>query len=279
MPAESDEAARQLAGLCRALEARHREMVGRLGRVFRERLGVEGPSWEDVAGLTPAGNVTERHVAQAAFLALERLGGSGVGQGAAERCAKLCGGAPPSTDPVALQGFIRARLLKAGGPGYVEESPEAFLSFEEIRRMFLGFGAVPTYSTALINPVTPWEQDISRLLDRLEARGFLALEVIPARSTRERLAVLVAEARRRWWPVFTGTEHNTVKGGPLLDNFAFDPEFEDWFADSAAVLLGHQAEKAAGRQGFVADDGGPEINDARQRFRAFCDAGQRLLKT
>jgi hypothetical protein len=78
--------------------------------------------------------------------------------------------------------------------------------------------------------------------------------------------------------VFSGTEHNTPEPGPLLDKFSLDAEFEEWFADSAAVLLGHQAELAAGRQGFVDEDGWPGILDARRRFQTCRDSGRRVWK-
>ena len=272
---DGSEPARMLAGLRTALEERNRAMAGRLDEVFRQRLGSAGPSWDEVVGLTPAGNVTERHLAKAAWLALEQRGGGG--KGTATLCERLCAARPTTLEAAGLQGFIRAKLLKAGGPCYVAESPEAFLSFEDMRRMFLGFGAIPTYP-ALLDPVTVWEQDVPLLFDRLEERGFLALEVIPARNTRERLAALVSEARRRWWPVFSGTEHNTPEPGPLLDEFSLDPEFEGWFADSAAVLLGHQAERAGGRPGFIADDGWPGMADARHRFGCMRDSGRRVWK-
>lgn len=98
--------------------------------------------------------------------------------------------------------------------------------------------------------------------------------MIPFRNSRERLAELVAAARERCWPVFTGTEHNTPEPKPLTDQYTLDPEFEPWFAQSAEVLLGHHAERAAGRPGFVDTDGQPAIPDARQRFEHFREAGQ-----
>jgi hypothetical protein len=130
--------------------------------------------------------------------------------------------------------------------------------------MFLAYGSIPTYPV-LGNPVTPGERDIDALLDRLESMGFYAVEVIPHRNTRERLTEIVSAARRRWWPVFNGTEHNTPEKRPMLDPFALDPEFEPWFRQSAALLLAHQARAAAG-EGFVREDGCPVIADPRQRF-------------
>jgi hypothetical protein len=167
-----------------------------------------------------------------------------------------------------LQNFLRGKLLKAGAPCYVRETEDAFISSEELRDMFLAFGAIPTYPV-LGNPVTSGERDIEALLDRLEASGYYAIEVIPHRNTRERLTEIVSAARRRWWPVFNGTEHNTPEACLLLDPYALDPEFEPWFRQSTALMLGHQLAVSRGEPGFVGENGQPSIPDARARFEHF----------
>jgi hypothetical protein len=268
IPPDSSAAMQALSSMRAALERRNREMAAKVARVFQERLGADGPTWDAVRALTPRGNATERHVAWAALIRLRAL--------AAERRASLseiigrcCAAAPPAAaNDAALQIFVRSKLLKAGAPCYVPEYEEAFVSPEELRQIFLAFGAIPTYPV-LGSPITSGERDIAALLDRLEGQGFYAIEVIPHRNTRERLAEIVSTARRRWWPVFNGTEHNTPERRSLLDPFALDPEFEPWFRQSAAVLLGHQALASRGEPGFVGEDGRPTIPDARARFEHF----------
>ncbi len=272
LPAGSP-AMRALATMRAALERRNREMTAKLAALFRKRTGIEGPTWDDVVRLTPRGNTTERHVSKAALLRLrESCGPDIVGA-----VATLCGAKPPSADDATLQNFIRAKLLKAGAPCFVEEAPEAFLAIEEMRDLFLAFGAIPTYPV-LANPVTSREKDIAALLDRLEAMRIYALEVIPHRNTKERLAEVVAAARERSWPVFCGTEHNTPERKPLLDTLSLDPDFLPWFEASAAVLLGHQALVAAGEPGFVGEDGLPSIRDAAKRMERFRRAGAALWR-
>ncbi len=124
----------------------------------------------------------------------------------------LCGVAPPSGgDDAALQIFLRAKLMKAGAPCFVPEDPDAFVSVAELRKIFLAFGSIPTYPI-LGNPVLAGEQNIEALLDRLEAMGFYAVEVIPTRNTRERLAgncirrAAPLVARLQWH----GTQHAGV---------------------------------------------------------------------
>ena len=97
----------------------------------------------------------------------------------------------------------------------------------------------------------------------------MPLRSFRTRNTRERLAEIVCAAKRRWWPVFNGTEHNTPEPKPLLDPFALDPEFEPWFRQSAALLLGHQRLVAEGKPGFVDSRGTPTISEAKERFEHF----------
>jgi len=273
VPAESSPEMQSLARMRAALERRNREMTGKLAKLFNDRLGDEAPAWTDVLALTPRGNATERHVAYAALLRLRDLAAKQK-KSLPEVIAACCGAAPPAgCDDATLQIFLRAKLLKAGAPCYVPENADAFVSVEDLRRIFLAFGAIPTYPV-LGNPVLAGEQDIEGLLDKLEARGFYAVEVIPHRNTRERLREIVAAARARWWPVFNGTEHNTPEARPLLDPFALDPEFEPWFRQSTALLLGHQRLVAQGEPGFVDRGGTPTISVPKARFEHFSQAGQ-----
>ncbi len=272
-PEDSSPEMRNLARMRAALERRNQEITGKVAELFQARLGAGGPSWENVVALTPRGNATERHVAFAVLLRLRELA-TQQGKPLAEITAALCGVTPPSEgDDATLQIFLRSKLLKAGAPCFVREDPDAFVSVADLRAIFLAFGSIPTYPI-LGNPVLAGEQNIEALLDRLESMGFHAVEVIPTRNTRERLAEIVSAARQRWWPVFNGTEHNTPESRPLLDPFALDPEFEPWFHQSTALLLGHQRLAAQGKQGFVDLQGTPTILDPKARFEYVSQAGQ-----
>jgi hypothetical protein len=272
IPPETSTAAQSLARMRAALELRNREMTVKVAHLFRERLNADGPAWEDVRALTPRGNTTERHVGWAALKRLREIAAE-RGMPVSEAIERLCGSVPAAgADDAALQIFLRGKLLKAGAPCFVRETDDAFISSEDLRAMFLAFGAIPTYPV-LGNPITSGERDIEALLDRLEASGFYAIEVIPHRNTRERLTEIVAAARRRWWPVFNGTEHNTPEARPLLDPFALDAEFEPWFRQSTALMLGHQVSVSRGEPGFVGEDGRPAIADARTRFEHFNKLG------
>jgi hypothetical protein len=272
-PAESSPEMQSLARMRAALERRNREITVKVDKLFRDRLVVSGPTWQEIVALTPRGNATERHVAYAVLLRLRSLAAEQA-KPLADLITALAGTTPPPQgDDATLQIFLRSKLLKAGAPCFVREEPDAFVSVAELRGIFLAYGSIPTYPV-LGNPILAGEQSIPALLDKLEAQGFHAIEVIPHRNTRERLAEIVSAARARWWPVFNGTEHNTPETKPILDPFALDPEFEPWFRPSTAVLLGHQRLVAQGLPGFVNRDGQPTIADAQARFEYFRQAGE-----
>lgn len=239
-----------------ALFERNREITDRIADLVATRLDRAGSiRFDDVLALTPHDQPTERHVAEAIALWIEREWEDVAAR--RDVVQRLCDAevdAATVTDVSALQGFLRGKLIKAGGPAYVDESPEAFIPVERMVSMALDLGAIPTYPV-LGNPVTPWEEDLEELFSRLEALGIHAIEVIPDRNTRERLLAIVEAAAERHVPVFNGTEHNTKSALPLVDRFFFEPEFRVHFERGARVLLGHQLSREAGGEGLVRDDG------------------------
>jgi hypothetical protein len=233
-----------------ALERRNREMTGRAAAHFERRLEIRGaPSWEDVLALTPHGEPTERHIAEAAARLLEeRFPELGARRAAASRLLAVDVRPEALAQAGSFQDLIRARLLKVGCPAYVAESTDAFVPIERLVSMARDLGALPTYPV-LGTPVTPWEEDLETLYERLEALGIRAIELIPDRNERPRLRDIVARAAARGFLVVSGTEHNTKSPAPLVDRFFFDPEFHAVFEAGALAVLEHQE---AGRRGRAA---------------------------
>jgi hypothetical protein len=269
-------AAADLEHMNQKLRDRNREITGKLARLFATRLGIAGAvTWDGVLALTPHGQPTERHVVLLAARALEASHPEPSERNAA--AARLAGEEPPEEavqDSARLQDFLRAMLLKKGKPAHVKESPEAFLPIARLVELALELGANPAYPV-LGDPVTPWEEDLDRLLDRLESLNIHALEVIPNRNTRERLQAIIAAAAARQMPVMNGTEHNTATPMPLVDKFFFDDEFRPHFERGARVLLGHQALRAAGKEGYVRDDGSLGDPDREANLNRVEEAGRR----
>jgi len=274
--------ARALQGVNAALTARHQRMVELAADWLAQataRPGLEpvaALAWDDVLGRTPHGNVTERHVAGAIADALLRASRNAPDL-LPSACAAWFGAPPESLNPAPFQNYIRKHLLKAGKPCYVEESPQAYLSLQDMKRVYLEMGSIPSYPI-LGNPITGVEKDIHALLDRMAGLGVLAFEVIPYRNTRERLREIVNACRERHAPLFTGTEHNSLDVKPLVDPLSKDPEFAPFFEASARVLLGHQeaVRRDGPGAGFVDPDGQPTIPDAAQRFAHFEAIGKEV---
>lgn len=258
----------------RALTERNRQLVENLNR----HLGAIGEplriTMEAVEALTPAGNTTERHVIQALAEAILSQGPERAG----EIAKQLCGSpAPDLQRGGALQDYLRNKLVKAGGPDYAPELPEAYVTIPEMVAMFLEMGSIPTYPV-LGNPVTEIEGHIPDLIKYLETFRIYALEVIPNRNTRERLLEIVQAAQEASVPIFTGTEHNTKTPMPLVDKFSADEPFRTAFFQGALVALGHQEAVAQGEVGYVRADGSLRFEDRQQGLAYFRELGNKVFR-
>lgn len=259
-----------------ALLERHCQITEKLNAVVTERLGVaDAVLWEDVLALTPHDQPTERHIC----LAVAQFLADAYPDVAARRTAvtRLVDSDVPADvleDPAAFQDYLRGMLVKAGRPAYVEEAREAFIPVERLVSMALDLGAIPTYPV-MGNPISPWEKDLGALFDRLEAANIHAIEVIPDRNAVERLRDIVQMAAQRNFPTFNGTEHNTKTAMPLVDRYYFDEEFRPHFDRGARLLLGHQALKAGGEDGYVLEDGTLPPGDREENLKRVEEASRR----
>jgi len=230
-------------------------------------------SFDEVLKLTPRGNVTERHVTQAIIETIRSKFPNEEDQ--KNLLEKLVG--KISDEDLSredkLQNLVRNRLLKAGGPAYVEEPEEAFPSIERLVNLFRDYGAIPTYPI-LGNPITEKEKDLGSLFDELEEYGIYAVEVIPKRNTRERLQEILKEAEKHGFPVFSGTEHNTKAPEPLLDEFSKDPEFLPVFRKGANLLLGHHFLSEYCGKGYLREDGRLTFENRKKGVSFFSFAGK-----
>ena len=246
--AKDPKATAMLASLRSHQEDRNKAMVNLVAQRFQRIFEETGPTWDDIIGQTPLGNTTERHIARAIYNHLQ--------QGDyPDRYQQFVGG-EASGEAAKDQNAIRSALLKAGKPCYVSEAPEAYPALGALRKLYLQLGAIPTYPI-LGNPITGGEEDISAHCDRLAEWGNFALELIPSRNTDDRVQAVLAEAAKRNWPVFDGTEHNTPVMEPLLTEWGSDVRFRQQFKDGALVLLGHQTRCANGELGYLDDEGQP----------------------
>jgi len=274
---QNSQGRRDLATMREALTQRNRRMVEKLNDLLaglEPRLHL---SFDDVLALTPRGNTTERHVCQA----LAELIDVAIPDPAIRsRFLRSLLGEFDEADlatSAAYQNMLRAKLVKAGGPAYVEESPEAFVSWERMISMYREFGAIPSYPV-LGNPVVELEEDLDRLFATIERFGLYAIEVIPHRNEHDRLAAILEAAAARNYPVFNGTEHNTKTPMPLLDRWSGSDEFIEQFERGADVLIGHQVLGGYADFGYVTPGGGLSVSDRARGLELFGFVGRMVQK-
>ena len=261
----------------RSLMERNKAIVAKLNTLLAAAAPKLLLSFDDVLSVTPRGNTTERHVCQALAELIDRSIPSVPPR--LDYLRKLAGefAEKDLETPAACQNALRASLVKAGKPAYVDESPQAFISWERMISMYLEYGAIPAYPV-LGNPVVELEDDVESLFAQIEARNIHAIEVIPHRNTRERLAAILQTAAKHRYPVFNGTEHNTKSSMPLLDKWSGSDDFIGQFTLGANVLIGHQLLSACAGFGYVDPAGKPTVGDRDHALSLFSFAGRMIQK-
>ncbi|OQA86738.1 MAG: hypothetical protein BWY31_01139 [Lentisphaerae bacterium ADurb.Bin242] len=272
-----------LSNMKKAAADRTRGIVQRVNPVLSP---VELDFDKDVLTLTPAGNATERHVCAAyeqkavkmfsdpvklAEFWSSKLNVSG------EEASKLI------RDSVKLQGVIRSKMMKSGGPGYVKPDPSSFPSLGEMNRFTLACGAIP--GIAWLDGTSAGESDPDILLDMHESHGAALFNLIPDRNWNfpdpEVKAKKVAHMNRiidscvrRNMPVFVGTEMNAA-GQKLVDTFS-EPALAGYmkvFVEGAAILNAHTILAPRGK-GFLSDWAKEKFgNDKKARNQYYAEFG------
>jgi hypothetical protein len=187
-----------------------------------------------------------------------------------------------TTHPIAVQDEIRSRLMKAGRPAFVPESP---VSFDDVYRLIVGSGGIPCYPTLAdgASPVCPWEEPPDALARRVLDMGIHVAELIPNRNAPAVVDAYVAAFRRAGILVMAGTEHNTRQRIPLeprcADGSLPSADARAAFWEATCVVAAHQHLRASGQPGFV--DGRGELNpgfpDGPSRTRWFSELGADLI--
>jgi hypothetical protein len=225
---------------------RNRDMMGRVNAYLAP---VTIDYERDVLPLTPGGNATERHMVVAYMRAAERIVPNPIEFWAdklnvePEQVATLMGDTP------GFQNLIRAKLMKRGGVGYVQPSPDTFPTVEEFHKLVVACGALPC--AAWLDGTSEGEQAVEELLALLIGKGVVALNIIPDRNwnvadpeTRrlkvQNLYDIVRLAQELALPLNVGTEMNSF-GQKLMDDFD-RPELapvRQAFMNGAHFIYGH----------------------------------------
>lgn len=179
----------------------------------------------------------------------------------------------------ALENEIRANLLKAGGPAFVEEDPKAFLPLEEIIEIIIDAGGIPCYPVLLDDPsgkFTDYESGREKLFRSLTEKNVWSIELIPGRNDSKILKDFVTWFSEKGFVITFGTEHNTPQLDPLRitcrGGIPLDEGLKKINYEGAATLAAHQYLISRGEQGFL-DGDKPRLN----KHHEFVELGKAVI--
>ncbi len=249
--AQANEQVRQM---CEALNA-HLKSVGSDIRF----------SFPEILEQYTEGVVRERHLAKALREAVYEKYESDENRSTAFK--QIFNGQPVKSelsDHAALENEIRSKLLKAGGPAFIPEHPDQFLSLVQIRELILAAGGIPTYpllADSVNGGYTEFEEDREKLLATLKRKGIWSVEFIPNRNSGSALEEYATFFSDHGFLVSMGSEHNSPA---LLPIKLFDKEKRGLSGilakinfEGAAMIAGHQYLVANGAPGFLDAEGTP----------------------
>ena len=273
-------AAPLLRGMRERAARRNRELVARVN-AYLDPVKVDYDS--DVLPLTPSGNATERHLLAAYVRAAERTTGNPAEFWARKLNLPLDQIVALIRDAPAFENTIRLKLMKRGGVGYVQPSPESFPSVEEVHEFVIQSGGMPCMTW--LDGTSPGEQAIGELAELLIGKGVVALNIIPDRNwnisdpeTRrlkvQKLYDIVGLAEQLALPLNVGTEMNAF-GQKLVDDFDA-PELTPVraaFMAGAHFIYGHTVLQRALGLGYGSVWANTHLPSRRERNAFYTELG------
>ena len=207
----------------------------------------------DVVPLTPSGNATERHML-AAYDSKSRKIFAGNHKALVSFWAGALAISVDEADKLIddqprFHDMIRNKLMKYGGVGYIAPNKETFPDIEPVIDMINDMNALPM--ATWLDGTNPGEQNMPELLEMLDSKGVVAMNIIPDRNWNiknqdekaqkvKNLELAVKAAKDRNFPLCIGTEMNKA-GLPFVDNFNA-PELQPYindFISGAHFFWGH----------------------------------------
>ncbi len=213
------------------------------------------------------GMVRERHLAKALRQKIALLGLLPEDQ--KNYYSTVFGGKALKSDinnEAAVENEIRANLLKAGGAAFIPENPEAFLDMEEVCRIILNAGGIPTYPFLADDSkgnFTEFETPKEIVIEILKKRNICSVEFITSRNTLAVLEEYVGFFHHQGFVVTLGTEHNTPAMEPIelfagnktpLSKMLLDINYQ-----GACVVAAHQYLFATEGIGYLDQQGRPDL--------------------
>ena len=215
-----------------AVRAESNRQVEQMCAKLNEWLKAEGKpiqlDFSEIREKFTKGSIRERHLAKALRLAME----------------------PDAENPAKLENELRSKLLKAGGPAFVPESPEAFLPMKTVQEIIEAAGGIPTYPFLADDAkgnFTDFEGDLMKAADTLKKRGFRSVEFITTRNTTAVLEQYAGYLEDEGFIVSFGSEHNTPAMEPVKLHTRDAAELSDKLKAinwrGACAIAAHQAGK------------------------------------
>jgi len=241
-----------------AVRAESNKQVEQMCAKLNEWLKAEGKAiqldFNEIRENLTKGSIRERHLAKALRMALS----SDAPLSSRAQSRDLSTLVEMTDDPAKVENELRSKLLKAGGPAFVPESPEAFLPMKTVQEIIEAAGGIPTYPFLADDAkgnFTDFEGDLMKAADTLKKRGFRSVEFITTRNTTAVLEQYAGYLEDEGFIVSFGSEHNTPAMEPVKLHTRDAAELSDKLKAinwrGACAIAAHQAGKdsvAAGEE-------------------------------
>ncbi len=191
------------------------------------------------------------------------------------------------SDPlgVDLQGLIRSKTMKAGGPGYVLPDAGSFPEMAQMNEFVLEAGGIPTH--AWLDGSSAGEKEIEKLLEIGMANGTAAVNIIPDRnyvpgqglenSKCKALYEFVELAEKLNLPVAVGTEMNKP-GQKFVDSFNTDElsRLLPVFMKGAYIIYAHTWLQRINKMGYLSKWSAENFSSVVEKNEFFHQLGAAL---
>lgn len=238
----------------------------------------------DVLPLTPAGNATERHIVVAFLSAAARQYDQPATFWASRLELDPAAAEKALQDSAGFQNRVRSKLMKRGGPGYIQPDAGTFPEASRLHELAHHCHALPC--AAWLDGSSEGEQSMEELLTLLVGQGVAALNIVPERNwnfadpavaaaKQAKLYEVVALARAFDLPLNIGTEMNSF-GQPLVDNFAAPAlaPVREAFLDGAYFIYGHTLLERWLALGYPSDWAAAHLPTRASRNRFYTAVGR-----
>lgn len=229
------------------------------------------------------GSIRERHLAKALRMKVYEVAKNDEST-IKEILQKLFNGVALKALPANIaevENEIRGNLLKAGGPAFVPEERDAFLSVDSVSKIILNAGGIPTYpflADDINGNYTDFENDLERVSKELKKRGFHSVEFITTRNGVELLEKYAEYLYDAGFVVTFGSEHNSPTMEPIelftRNNTPLTNKLLKINYEGACVIAAHQHLVSEGKEGYLDKEG----NADPSKMKSFIEVGDELIQ-